>query len=258
MERSAAFQRAASSVAPSVAALKALWDCGVDEDPDALAQALLLAVSAAVGASSSSLVLVDALRAVIETRTLPPFADLDKRARLAVWAADEAATLVPSRRCVAILHERLREGTLFTADRREHAWIFTAGGYARPPHMLLALTALDVLLYWPCEERDAPDTVAFLRAALRSLVCAFLYTYEVRIDAPVPVGGKPQYIHMELGPSSHIVTFLLQRVLAPDCAHIVRGAVQPLTLHALRQRLLLRAVGQEAAFASGVDNTRLR
>jgi hypothetical protein len=121
--------------------------------------------------------------------------------------------------------------------------------------MLLALTALDVLLYWPVAERDAPATVAFLRAALRALVCAFLYTYEVRIDAPVPAGGEPQYIHSELGRSCHVVAFLLQRVLAPDCAHIVRGAVQPLTLHALRRRLLAAAVGSEAAFASGVDNT---
>ena len=220
-------------------ALHELWGDADKSDALPRARALVAAAETATTGDAASFVLADALQTLVQTRTLPPYVlpGGDPRTRVDIWVADEEHTLAPSRRCVAILHSRLQAGTLFDADARETVWL--SSGEARPPHELLALAALDVLLYWPSPR--SVEATDFLSAAVRALVHGFLFKYVVR-GCTGRDGDEPQCLVQALLPkTAHAVLIFLERTRAFDAQTVRRGAVQPLTLEVLRERLLHQA-----------------
>ena len=151
-----------------------------------------------------------------------------------------------------LLARRMRDGTLFDASAMETAWLACSGGVARPAHLLLALTGLDVVVYWPPEARAAPDATQFLQAAVRTLVHAFSFTYEVRATDMTTEQGEPEYLHSPPW-VCRIAAFFLERMLAPDYADLLRTVVQPWTVTVLANRFfgLANGADPEEGFTEG-------
>jgi hypothetical protein len=238
-------RRAALALAPVVSARRALYEVEIAADKsDALprARALVAAAEAVTAGDAASLVLADALLTLVQTRTLPPFQQLDKdflkRAKL--WEEDEPNTLAVSRRCVDILHARLQAGTLFETDARETMWLSENGGLVQRPHELLALAALDVLTYWPDKHRVA--ATGFLRAAVRTLVQGFLFQYGL-LGLPSHDGASRCLMQAFRAETASILPFILYRARAIDGPPARRGGAQPLTLEVLQERLLAEVLG---------------
>lgn len=238
-------RRAALELAPVVSARRALYEVEIEADKsDALprARALVAAAEAVTAGDAASLVLADALLTLVQTRTLPPFQQLDKDflKRANLWEEDEPNTLAVSRRCVDILHARLQAGTLFETDARETMWLSENGGLVQRPHELLALAALDVLAYWPDEHKVA--AAGFLRAAVRTLVQGFLFQYEL-LGLPSHDGASRCLMQALQAETASIVPFFLYRARAIDGPPARRGGAQPLTLEVLQERLLAEVLG---------------
>jgi len=191
-----------------------------------VAARLLAAVETTLPADS--FVLAYALQSVVTARMLPAVGEEDSfRARLALWRAEPALTLDPSRRCAALLVTRAAARTLFVLSPHEAVWMEQTG--ALTVDTLLAMSALQALTYWP--SLLLAEQHATTRTALRAAVESFPHGYSAACLAS-QTGYRPELS------GCYPVGVLVQWCRFPDIAPLASTVCDEACLSGLRDKFV--------------------